>query len=174
MTWTRPTVVSTVLFPIVLAVAIAPLRAGDEATLVDAVKPGDLSTIWTLLAQDVVDANDAKPDGTAALHWASHRGDLDTVSRLIEAGADVHVTNRYGISPLWLATADGHGAVVEALLVADAWDVLERLVAHDADVNVQDRIRDQIAVMWAAAEGHAEAVRLCACAPTLRHDPVLR
>ena len=63
MTWARPTVVSTVLFPIVLAVAIAPLRAGNEATLVDAVKPGDLSTIWTLLAQDVVDANDAKPDG---------------------------------------------------------------------------------------------------------------
>ena len=184
MTWMRPTAVSTVLFPLVLAAAIAPVRAGAEVTLVDAVKRGDQSAIRTLLSQDLVDANDAEPDGTTALHWASHRGDIDTVRRLIEAGADIAVTNRYGISALWLAAAEGHGVVVEALLGAGAdpntsrgnngesvlmiaarggrLDVLERLVGHDADVNVQDRIREQSAVMWAAAEGHAEAVRLLA------------
>ena len=184
MTLQRPTVVLAVSFALVLAVSIAPARAGADATLVDAVKRGDHSAIRTLLAQRGFDVNEAAPDGTTALHWASHRGDLDTVSRLIRAGADVHVTNRYGIPPIWLAAEEGHGAIVELFLRAGAdpntsrgdsresvtmiaaragrVDVIQRLVAHEADVTVKDGVRDQTALMWAAAEGHPEAVRVLA------------
>ena len=69
----RGTVVSAVSLALVLAVAIAPARAGAEVTLVDAVKRGDHPAIRTLLTQPDFDVNEAEPDGTTALHWASHR-----------------------------------------------------------------------------------------------------
>ena len=166
--------------------AAGPIPTGAAArddTLVDAVKRLDRSLLAALLEQGV-DVNEAAPDGTTALHWAAHHGALDTVTRLIGAGADVAALNRYDISPVWLAAEEGHGGVVEALLRAGAdpgttrgmsgesltmiaaragrVDVVRRLVAHGADVDVAERVRNQTALMWAAAEGHADAVRVLA------------
>ena len=41
-------------------------------------------------------------------------------------------------------------------------DVLQRLISYDSDVNRKNRVRDQTALMWAAAEGHSDAVELLA------------
>src|SRR5918999_2338748 len=52
--------------------------------LVDAVKSGDSAAAVALLAKGA-DVNVAEPDGTTALHWAVHRGDVDLVHRLVRA-----------------------------------------------------------------------------------------
>ena len=182
----RFTFLSVLSLTVALTFISRPANAAKDTTLVEAVKQGDRSAIETLLGQPGLDVNAPEPDGTTALHWAAHRGDLDTVNRLVRAGADVHAANRYDIAPIWLAAQDGHGAVVETLLRAGAdanttrgdsreslamitaraghADVLRRLVAHGADVNATERIRSQTALMWAAAERHPEAVRVLAAA----------
>src|SRR5947209_8227672 len=107
---------------------------------------------------------------------AAERDDVESVKQLIQAGANVNVTNRYGVSPLSLACLNGSAAVVEQLLKAGAdanttqrgaetvlmtaartgvTDVLTLLLAHGADVNARERTRGQTALMWAAAENHA-------------------
>ena len=128
--------------------------------------------------------NTPEPDGTTALHWAAHHGDLDLVHRLIDAGGDVSAFNRYGVAPAWLAAQNGHADVVETLLRAGVdpettrgesgetvlmiaaraghVGVLQRLIAYDADVNATDSHRKQTALMWAAAERHRAAVKLLA------------
>ena len=169
----------------VLALARPPVWAATpDSPLVAAVKAGDHQAIGALLKTRGIDVNAAQVDGTTALHWAAHGGDVDTVNRLLAAGAGVQAVNRYGITPLWLAAEDGHGRVVEALLRAGAdpdtrrgdsgetvlmsaartgqADVLQRLIAFGADVNVRDKIRNQSALIWAAGEGHAAAVRVLA------------
>ena len=175
------------LYPILVlatvSVAVPRLAAATpkDVTLIEVVKQADLRALDDLLQQEI-DVNESEPDGTTALHWAAHRGDVEATVRLIAAEADVDARNRYDIAPLWLASEGGHADVVGALLRARVdpdtargdsretvvmiaaraghFDVLQRLVAYDADVNRQDRIRDQTALMWAAAEGHAAAVRL--------------
>ena len=161
--------------------AAAPLAGSGETTLVDAVQRRDLAEINTLLAQDA-DVNEPQPDGTTAVHWAAHHGDVDLLNRLIAAGGAVQAMNRYGVTPIWEAASNGHAGVVKALLRGGAdpnttrgdsgetilmiaarsghVDVLQRLVAHGANVNVRERIREQTALMWAAAEQHPEVVRL--------------
>jgi ankyrin repeat protein len=65
---------------------------------------------------------------------------------LLDAGADPNVANDDGQTPLMLAARTGDVGVARLL------------VQHGADVNRRERYRDQSAVMWAAAEGHAEMV----------------
>ena len=45
------------------------------------------------------DPNEADADGTSALHWAVHRGAVESVSALLAAGAAVDAENRYGVRP---------------------------------------------------------------------------
>lgn len=118
------------------------------------------------------------PDGTTELHQAVYRDDLPTVERLLRAGADVKVANRYGVTPLSLACTNGNGAIVELLLKAGAdpnttlpggetalmtaartgkVDAVKALLVKGAKVNAQES-HGQTAIMWAAAEGNVEVV----------------
>src|SRR5689334_15875163 len=113
------------------------------------------------------------------LHRAVYFDDLKTAKALVEQGADVSATNRYGVAPLSLACQDGNREMVELLLKAGADPnttlrggetalmtaartgkpgPVEALLARGAEVNAKER-RGQSAVMWAAAEGHAEVVK---------------
>src|SRR5687767_9374587 len=78
--------------------------AGRDVPLIAAVKTDDLKTVRTLLQQKA-DVNAPEPDGTTALHWAAHRESLDSATLLIRAGANVKAANRYGVTPLALASA---------------------------------------------------------------------
>src|SRR5688500_3168635 len=89
--------------------------AQAESPLADAVEKQDRSAIRTLLKQRV-DVNTPQADGMAALHWAAHRDDLEAAKLLVEAKANVTVTNRYGVTPLSLACQNGNGPMVELLL----------------------------------------------------------
>ena len=175
--------VTAVLALVAVAVPTSAAAAAKDVTVIEVVKRADYEALEELLRSGV-DVDEAEPDGTTALHWAAHRGDLETSTRLIAAGANLAATNRYGIAPLWLAAESGHVDIVEALLRASVdpntsrgesretvlmiaaragqTPVIQRLIAYDADVNRQDRVRDQTALMWAAAEGHPDVVRLLA------------
>ena len=120
-----------------------------------------------------------RPDGTTPLHDAAHVDDVQAMTRLIAAGADVKAANRYGVTPLWLACINGSAAAIELLLKAGAdantrlpsgedvlmtaartgkADAVNVLLQHGANVNVKEGWRGQTALMWAAAEGHAGVI----------------
>src|SRR2546421_8314066 len=63
----------------------------------------------------------AASDGTTDLHRAiSTNASLATVESLIKAGADVNAANRYGVTPLSLAAANGNDRLIELLLMSGA------------------------------------------------------
>jgi ankyrin repeat protein len=88
-----------------------------DLRLVNAVKNNDRAAVSSLLQQKV-DVNSPEPDGTTALHWAVRADDLDTADRLIKAGAIVKAANRYGITPLYVASVNGNAPMIEKLLKA--------------------------------------------------------
>src|ERR1700723_2714930 len=93
-----------------LSVAAYAATNGNTA-LVDAVKNQDSEAVRTLLKQHV-DVNAPEADGTTALHWAAHWGDLATVDALLAEGASATALNRYGATPLSEAVRIGGGPLV--------------------------------------------------------------
>jgi uncharacterized protein len=173
----------TMVTPTILA---APTIIGDqelcsevsvEAGLADAVESRDASRIDAAFqATDNVNAQQA--DGATALHWAVLHDDVALTARLLEAGADPSITNRYGIMPLALACMNGNAAMLRQLLTAGADPhvrlggketllmlaartgrpaAIDVLLEAGADVDARER-RQQTAIMWAAAEGHSAVV----------------
>ena len=149
----------------------------SKVPLVEAVQQRNTASVRALLGRGV-DVNASEPDGTTALHWAAHQGDLDVLDLLLGAGVNVRAANRYGVTPLPLACENGNAAVIERLLIAGAdpnvvlpggqtalmtaartgrADAVKVLLAHGADANATEGLRGQTALMWAAANGHAAA-----------------
>ena len=155
------------------------LAAGSEAA--DAAQRKDLTALRALLSKRV-NVNAPQPDGTTALHWATHWNDAEAVKVLLGAGASPAVTNRFGASPLSEAALSGNADVLKLLLdagadaksvaTADGETVLMRaarsgsveavrlLLDRGADVNARERYKGQTALMWAAVERHAPVVKL--------------
>jgi len=80
------------------------------------------------------------------LHKAAHKGDLDTLIRLIDDGADVNARDKYGCSLLMVASLQGHA------------DVARYLLDHGADLHAVDHL-GKSAIHQAAIRG-PEIVRL--------------
>jgi ankyrin repeat protein len=155
------------------------VAAGPDAPLADAAEKMDRAAIRTLLRRHV-NVNAPQVDGMTALHWATYQDDAETVELLIRAGASAKAANRYGVTPLSLASANGNAAIVESLLKAGAdpnaalpggetplmtaarvgsLASVKSLLARGAAVDAKDERRGQTALMWAAAEGHADVVQ---------------
>jgi ankyrin repeat protein len=122
----------------------------------------------------------AEPDGMTPLLRAAYLDDFAKAKALVEAGADVAATNRYGVTALSLACQNGNAEMVELLLNAGADPNIrlrggetalmtaartgkpgpvKALLKRGANVNARER-RGQTALMWAAADGHAAVVEL--------------
>lgn len=122
----------------------------------------------------------ASMDDRNALHLAVYEERVAEAKALLAKGADARAANRYGVTPLSLACANGNAELVTALLDAGAdanregngseiplmiaartgtGAVVEKLLTAGAKVNASDR-KGQTALMWAAVEGHAEAVKI--------------
>ncbi len=71
-----------------------------------------------LLLENINVAHINIPDtyGNTVLHKAAFRGDLNSVKKLINAGADIDVRNNHGAKVFHCAASNGHGGVVEYLL----------------------------------------------------------
>jgi len=80
-------------------------------------------------------------------------GDLETVRRLLRAGAEVNARDRYGQTALMLAAHRGHREIVEELLRAGA------------DLNLTAKY-NLTALMLAVVAGHATVARILARAGT--------
>jgi len=81
------------------------LGAGPSE-IASAAERGDRAAVRTLIARKA-DVNAAQPDGATALHWAVYRNDTEMIDTLLNAGAKTEVTNRNGISPLYMASLYG-------------------------------------------------------------------
>jgi ankyrin repeat protein len=123
-------------------------------------------------------------DGTTDLHRAiSVNQSPEKIEALIKAGADVNAANRYGVTPLSLAAANGSDRVISLLLNAGAnpraadgalhdgrtvlmlaartgsVESIRQLVEHGSDVNATETRTGTTPLMWAALENRADAVR---------------
>jgi ankyrin len=147
--------------------------------LLDAVKAGDRVAALVLIERRA-DVNAPEADGTTALHWAVHNGDVELVDRLIRAGADARAKNEYGATPMSEAAILGNAAILEALLKAGAdvespnadgqtalmvvartgnVEAARVLIRRGADVNAVEKWRGQTALMWAAAQSQPAMVK---------------
>ena len=163
---------------LVLTVGSIPALAGEQPLLA-ASRKGDAAAVRELLRQRA-DPNAAEADGTTALHWAVRADAFDAARLLIAAGARVDSPNRYGVTPLSLAAANGSDAMIDALITAGAdanapaaegetplmiaartgrTGAVKVLLAHGARVNTAERWRGQTALLWAAADNQGAVVR---------------
>jgi Ankyrin repeats (3 copies)/Ankyrin repeat len=125
----------------------------------------------------------ASLDSTSGRGWtplmiAAAEGHAETVSALVEAGANVNATNALGRTALTFASSYGLAAIVKVLLDHHAdpniipkdstgWtaviaaahnghlEVVRLLLDHGADVSIQDK-QGRTALAWAQAQGHAD------------------
>lgn len=158
-----------------------PLFAGvsGDAALVDLAKADNQQAAIALIDQHV-NVNMPESDGTTALHWASHNGDVELVKRLIAAGADAKAKNQFGATPMSEAAFLGNVPIMGALLKAgadpdspgadgetalmlvartDNVPAAELLLTHGAHVDARERQKDQTALIWASAESQPAMVR---------------
>src|SRR5262245_29918160 len=156
------------------------LVAAGKSDVADAMMKGDKAALRTLV-QRKADVNAPQVDGATALHWAVYQDDGESADLLIAAGAKVDGKNREGVTPLAMASLFGSARMVERLLAAGADarqkgaagetmvmlgarngnpDVIKRLVGAGADVNATEPLRGTTALMWAAEQRHASAVKM--------------
>jgi len=119
--------------------------------------------------------------GWTPLMIAAAEGHAETVSALLQAGANVNATNALGRTALMFASSYGFLAIVQDLLDqrADAnivpkdttgWtalisaarnghlEVIRVLLDHGADASIKDK-QGKTALAWAEAQGHAEVAQ---------------
>jgi ankyrin repeat protein len=157
--------------------------AGADETpsrLADAARDRDFRQVEQLLEQSP-DVNAFGSDGTPALHWVVRVQDTALAGRLLAAGADPDLDNRYDLRPLALAVDLGDPDMVELLLDAGAdatvpdaagepllftavrngdTGIVSTLLAAGARVDEMDKAYEQTALMVAAREGQAQIAAL--------------
>ncbi|MEO8313990.1 MAG: ankyrin repeat domain-containing protein [Pseudomonadota bacterium] len=163
----------------VLMLALLPAIA-QAVPLIDAVRKDDVAAALKLL-KGGADVRAKTSDGTTALHWAAHNGELDLLKRLLKAGADAKARNDYGSSPMQEAAIRGDAEMISLLLKAGASaesanddgetalmtvarvgkiEAAKVLLKAGAKVNAVESWRGQTALMWAASQRNADMVRL--------------
>jgi ankyrin repeat protein len=157
----------------------APEAQVTGGELAEAVRRQDRAAIEALLDAGA-DVNEPSADGTPALHWAVHLGDIRAARRLLDLGARPDELNRYGLAPLHVAANARQPDLVRLLLDAGATadtrarngetplivaarkgcrDCVRALLERRADVNASDPELGQTALMLAAWTGDEEIVR---------------
>src|SRR5438045_2647740 len=169
---------TTVAFALIFSTPATQASAADTR-LADAAMKRDVAAVRKLL-DEKVDVNSPGADGTPALHWLVRVDDFDTARRLIRAGADPAKPNRYGVTPMSLASANGNAEMIALLLEAGADantvdkqgetalmtatkvgspDAVKTLLDHGAQIETRDPAYQQTALMMAVREDHPAVVK---------------
>lgn len=116
--------------------------------LLQAAKAGDLAKVREILEQnqDLVILSD-EHESFDALHWATYEGHKDVVAYLLKHGAKVNGKDKYGETPLMLASRLGYP------------DIVQLLLEHGADAAARN-IENQTALDLAMANGHKEVAEI--------------
>ena len=115
------------------------------AQTVEAACSGDIETIQTLIQQDTRLVNiQSKEIKSTPLHFAAHRGYLNIVTLLLDAGADVNAKegNYSQSTPLHWAATGGH------------LEVVKLLVEHGAKLDLRDNWNNLTPIGWAMMLRH--------------------
>jgi ankyrin repeat protein len=171
-------VASRVVLCSLLVCGAADALAAERDSVLAAAKEGTTAELAEQLAARG-DPNQSDADGTSALHWAVHRGNGESVAKLLGAGAAADAANRYGVRPTYLAAENGDAATLQALLAAGAdaravfgegetlvmtaartgsVPAIAALLAAGADVNASEERGGTTALMAAAAENNGDAI----------------
>jgi ankyrin repeat protein len=161
-----------------LAVSGSALAAGDPS-LADLAQSDQTQPALALIDHGA-DVNAPSDDGSTALLWAVHRDNRVLIERLVKAHADAKAANHYGATPMSEAAQYGDPAVIELLLKAgadpdstnadgqtalmvvahtDNVKAAELLLRAGAHVDATEKLRNQTALHFAAAEGQAGMVQ---------------
>jgi ankyrin repeat protein len=129
----------------------------------------------------VTDVNHRYPDGSTPLQWAVYENDAAKVQRLLDAGADVALANRYGATPMGLAAEVANHEILALLLAAGAdvdspnpegqtalmavartgnVEAARLLIEHGAEIDARESWGGQTALMWASARRHPDMMTL--------------
>jgi ankyrin repeat protein len=127
------------------------------------------------------DPNRQHADGSTPLQWAVFNGDVAEAKRLLRAGANVSLANKYGASPMTLAAEVGNAEMLKLLLEAGAnadspnpegqtallavartgnLEAAKLLLDHGASVDAKEKWGGQTALMWASARRHPQMMEL--------------
>ena len=163
-----------------LAAPRVALAAGVETRLADAAMKRDIAAVRALIAQKV-DVNAPGTDGSPALHWAVRVDDAAMAKLLLGAGAQATLPNRYGLTPMAIASANGSASMIAILLDAGAdanapdpagdtplvsvtrvgrLDAVTLLLDRGAKLDATDPTYQQTALMVAVRENHPDIVKL--------------
>src|ERR1700752_420748 len=96
--------------------------------------------VLILFAATVAFAQDSKQALNDQLYEAVRKGDLATVTSLLDNGADVNAKFRYGATALFKAAERGHA------------DIVKLLLARGADATVRDTFYQAKAMTWALGD----------------------
>ncbi|MBL7111125.1 MAG: ankyrin repeat domain-containing protein [Bacteroidales bacterium] len=118
-----------------------------EQSLLDAALNGQFEAIENLIAENV-NVNAADPDGRSALMLASFNGHSGIVALLINKGAVVDLVDGFGRTALHYASTGPFLPAVEFLL------------KKGSDPNMVDSEEHFTPLMFAAAEGYIDVVRI--------------
>ncbi len=139
-------------------------------------KNGDLKCVQQNILNGVdvnIKTENSDMMGNTPLMTASFYGHLEIVKYLIDEGADVNASRRYGnITALNEASQNGHDEIVQLLIKHGAIDSslidasqsgdidkVSRLIKQGSDVNLQ-AYSDTTALIKASSNGHLEIVKL--------------
>jgi ankyrin repeat protein len=125
------------------------LAAGPALTIFEAAALGRADRVRELVDRDPASVNAWSPDGNTPLGLASFFAHVDTVTLLLERGADVHAVarNHMKVQPLHAAVASRNSEIVTLLL------------ARGADPNARQQV-GYTPLMGAAGSGEKELVDL--------------
>ncbi|CAC5406432.1 unnamed protein product [Mytilus coruscus] len=139
-----------------------------------------MEVVKVLLQCDEIDINLTDNKGRSALYWASRKGHVDVVKKLLQHSADVNQYDYHGNSALYIASQMGHVDVVRELLqhspdvnkysidgvsplsrasYLNRTEVVEVLLQCDAvDINLCDNNACS-SLYWASQGGHIDIVK---------------
>lgn len=124
-----------------------PQKKLTQQEVVEAALYGKTDTVTAALKQGY-DVNKRDPEQRTVLMYAAFNGQTPIVKKLIDAGADINVQDSVGTSSLMFAASGPSKETVQVLIDAGA------------KINMVDNNEHFSALMWAAAEGQLENVKL--------------